>query len=166
MYVGFMEFSESYDRVNAKVLQLLRMYDVNGKLWNGIKSIHVNIIACIKVKGGESECLRINRGVRQGCIISSLVFNVDMDVVMKEVKMGWRGWELCFWRMREWSWHIIIIRQHSKVLYRWRVRRRGKSGKHTKVGVKRKWWVVALPPHSPQGNGRQVSQGGTIEPGG
>ena len=35
-------------------------------------------------------------------------------------------------------------RQQSKALYRWRVRRRGKSGKHRKV-VKRKWWVLAKP---------------------
>ena len=37
-------------------------------------------------------------------------------------------------------------RQHSKILYHWEVRRRGKTGKHRKVGVKRKWWVLAQPP--------------------
>ena len=34
------------------------------------------------------------------------------------------------------------------------VRRKGKTGKHGKVEVKREWWVLSQPPYSPQGNGR------------
>ena len=43
------------------------MYYVGGKLLNGNKSIYVKSLACLIVKGGESECFRINSGVRQ-CI--------------------------------------------------------------------------------------------------
>ena len=46
-------------------------------------------------------------------------------------------------------------RKHSKVLYRWGVRRRGKTGNHGKEAVKRKWWVLTQNHYSPQGNGRQ-----------
>ena len=35
------------------------------------------------------------------------------------------------------------------------VKRRKKTVKHGKVGVKRRWWALAQPPHSLQGNGRQ-----------
>ena len=52
------------------------MYDVGGKLMNGIKSIYVNSIACVKVKGDDSECFKIDSGVRQVCIISPWLFNV------------------------------------------------------------------------------------------
>ena len=40
-----------------------------------------------------------------------------------------------------------------KTLYRMGrgVRRRGKTGKHGQVEVKRKWWVSVQPPYSPQG---------------
>ena len=48
---------------------------MGGKLMNGIKSIYVNNLACIIVKGGESECFGINGGVRQGCIMSPWFFN-------------------------------------------------------------------------------------------
>ena len=64
------------------------MYDVGGKLLNGIKSMYVNSLACVRVKGGESGGFRINSGVRQGCIMSPWLFNIYMDAVMKEVKMG------------------------------------------------------------------------------
>ena len=40
------------------------------------------------------------------------------------------------------GWILLLLsnpsRQHSKVLYRWGVSRRGKTGNHRKVGVKRK----------------------------
>ena len=35
------------------------------------------------------------------------------------------------------------------------VRRRGKAGKHGKVGLKKQWWVLAQVPYSPQGNRSQ-----------
>ena len=44
-----------YDRVNREALwQALRMYDVGGKLLNGIKSIYSNSLACVRVKEVES----------------------------------------------------------------------------------------------------------------
>ena len=65
MYVDFMDLEKAYDRVNREALwQVLRMYDVGGKLLNGIKSMYVNSLACVRVKGCESECFRINTGVR------------------------------------------------------------------------------------------------------
>ena len=49
---------------------------MGGKLLNGIMSIYVNNLACVRVKGRESECRRIDSGVRQVCIMSSWLFNV------------------------------------------------------------------------------------------
>ena len=42
------------------------MYDMSGKLLSGIKSMYVDNLACVRVKGGESECFRIDSGVRKG----------------------------------------------------------------------------------------------------
>ena len=49
---------------------------MGGKMWNGIKSMYVNSLPCARVKGGESECLRIDSDVRLGCIMSSWLLNV------------------------------------------------------------------------------------------
>ena len=71
MNMEFMDLEKAYERVNTERLwQVLRMYDVGGKLWNGIKSMYVNSLPCVKLNGGECVCFRINSGVRQGCIIS------------------------------------------------------------------------------------------------
>ena len=75
--MGFMDLEKAYDRVNRETLsQVLRMYDVGGKLLNSIKSIYVNSLACVRVKVSESECFRINIGVRQGYIMIPWLFNV------------------------------------------------------------------------------------------
>ena len=62
---------------------------MGGKLLSGInKSMYVNSLSYVRVKGCESECFRIDSGVRQGCIMSPWLFNLYMDGVMKEGKMG------------------------------------------------------------------------------
>ena len=41
MFWGFMDLEKAYDRANREALwQVLRMYDVEGKLLNGIKSTY------------------------------------------------------------------------------------------------------------------------------
>ena len=85
---------EVYDSVNREALwQVLRMHDVGDKLLGGIKSIYVDSLACVRVKEGVSEWFKIDSGVRQGCIMSTWIFNVYIDAEMKEVKteMGRRG---------------------------------------------------------------------------
>ena len=65
VYVGFMDFENAYDRVIRDALwQMLRMYDVGGKLLNGIRSMYVNSLVYVRVKGGERDSYRIDSGVR------------------------------------------------------------------------------------------------------
>ena len=65
MFVGLIEFEKVYDTVSREILyQVLRMYDISGKLLNGIKSMHVNYLACVSVNRSESKCFSIDRRVR------------------------------------------------------------------------------------------------------
>ena len=53
VYMGFMDLGKTYDRVNKEALwQVLRVYDVHDKLLNGIKSIYITSLTCVRVKGG------------------------------------------------------------------------------------------------------------------
>ena len=60
------------------------------KLLNGIKN-NVNSLNCVRVKGGERECFRIDGAGRQGCILSPWLFNMEVDAVMKRWKWGESG---------------------------------------------------------------------------
>ena len=63
------------------------------KLLSGIKSMYVDSLACIRFKWSEIERFKIYSGVRQGCVMSSWLFEVYMDALVKDVKMrmGRRG---------------------------------------------------------------------------
>ena len=50
--------------------------------------MYFDSLACVKVKWGVNEQFRIDSEERQGCIMSPWLFNVYMDTVMKEVKVG------------------------------------------------------------------------------
>ena len=78
VHVGFIDFEKAYDRVNREALwQVLKMYDVGGKLLSTIKSMYVDSSGCVSVKGGESEWFRIDSEVRHGCIMSPWLFNIN-----------------------------------------------------------------------------------------
>ena len=74
---------------------------MGGKLLNGLKSMYVDSSVCVRVKRDESEWFRTDSGVRQGCIMSPWLFNVYMDGVLNEVKMGMGRRRVSYWRTRE-----------------------------------------------------------------
>ena len=41
--------------------------------------MHINSLACVRVKGGESECFRIDICVRRGCIMFLWLFYESSD---------------------------------------------------------------------------------------
>ena len=53
---------------------------MGGELLNGIKSMYVNSLVCVRVKGGEIEGFRIDSGVRQG---ASSLFGFSLNIWMK-----------------------------------------------------------------------------------
>ena len=69
VYVGFIDLEKAYDRVNMKALwRVLRIFNV------GINCC-VELRICTLIVQGENERFIIDSGVRQGCIISSWLFN-------------------------------------------------------------------------------------------
>ena len=58
MYMGFMDLKKVYDRVNREALwQVLRMYNVGGKLLSGVKSMYVDSSAYVREKGVKVNSL-------------------------------------------------------------------------------------------------------------
>ena len=115
VYVGFMDLEKAYDKVNREALwQVLRMNDVGGKLLNGIKSIYINRLAFVRMKGVESQCFWINSGVRHWCIRSPWLFNVYMDTVMKvKMEMGREGMGDCLASCMKMTWFCVVSQRKT-----------------------------------------------------
>ena len=69
------------------------MYDVGSKLLSGIKSMHIDSLACVRVKEGVSEQFRKYSVVRHGCIVPSWIFNVYIYGCSDEGGENWNGKE-------------------------------------------------------------------------
>ena len=77
LYSCFVDFSKAFDSIPRDLLfQKLLAYGINGNFFNILKNIYIND-KC-KVKAGKylSETIKTNKGVRQGCILSPLLFNI------------------------------------------------------------------------------------------
>ena len=64
---------------------MLDEYGVKGNLMKAIRSLYAGSQACVRVGGRLSEWFPISQGGRQGCVLSSWLFNVFMDRIMREV---------------------------------------------------------------------------------
>ena len=56
-----------------------------------IASLYQNQQSAVRTSGGDTEWFEIQRGVRQGCILSPNLFNIYSENIMREVLDGFNG---------------------------------------------------------------------------
>ena len=83
IYSCFVDFSKAFDTIPRDLLfQKLLNYGINGKFFNNIKTLYTNDNCCIKVGNKLTDSFLANQGVKQGCILSPLLFNIFIaDIV-------------------------------------------------------------------------------------
>jgi hypothetical protein len=62
---------------------VLAAYHVPEKIIRLLKNLHDGTVSCVRMYGQESECFETRTGVRQGCIIAPLLFNVFLDCIVR-----------------------------------------------------------------------------------
>ena len=79
----FVDFSKAFDTIPRDLLfEKLLKYGINRKFFNNIKTMYTNDNCCIKVGNKLTESFLANQGVKQGCILSPLLFNIFIaDIV-------------------------------------------------------------------------------------
>ena len=106
IYSCFIDLSKAFDTVPRDLL-LNKLLDagIKGKFFNIIRSIYSNDSACVKIDHMCTERFSINQGVRQGCVLSPLLFNIFMADLAKKLssldnnslKLGEIGINSIFW---------------------------------------------------------------------
>ena len=77
LFVAFIDLEKAYDKVNrVKLWEALRRAQVGEGLLKAIQSLYVNCEARVKVGEKHTEWFEVKQGVRQGCTLSSWLFNV------------------------------------------------------------------------------------------
>ena len=76
-YSCFVDFEKAFDRVPRDILlQKLKKLGLGGKIFNVIKSMYSGDSARIKLGDKMTNPIKINQGVRQGCVLSPTLFNL------------------------------------------------------------------------------------------
>ena len=92
MYAVLVDLEKAYDKVCREELwETLQRYGVSGGLLRAIKSLYQASEACVRVDGEVSEWFEVKQGVRQGCPLSPWLFNIFLDMVVREAQTNFQG---------------------------------------------------------------------------
>ena len=82
----FIDFAKAFDTIPRDILfEKLLKYGIKGRFFNIIKNIYSNDKACVKIHNHCTETFEINQGVRQGCVLSPLLFNIFVSDLAKKI---------------------------------------------------------------------------------
>ena len=85
LYVCFVDYEKAFDRVNWKrLMEILTSIGVDWRDRRLIAALYMEQTAVVRVNNELSEPSEIGRGVRQGCLISPVLFNVYAEAIMRE----------------------------------------------------------------------------------
>ena len=65
---------------------MMRAIGINNKIVNIIENMYNKTICSVVIVGYQTGWSEVTVGVRQGCFLSSTLFNLFLDFVMQEVK--------------------------------------------------------------------------------
>ena len=84
LFACFVDLKKAYDRVpRDKLWKDLQENGVDGQLLRAIKSFYCRPEVCVRVNGKQSKPFHVGVGLRQGCVLSPLLFIVYMNWIDK-----------------------------------------------------------------------------------
>ena len=91
-FCAFIDFRKAYDMINReKLWQKLIEAGVGGKMFYAIKSLYTSVTASVRLGAYSTEWFDIKCGLRQGCILSPILFNLyvnDLALYLKSFNIG------------------------------------------------------------------------------
>ena len=92
VYSCFYDLASAFDSVEYPVLlSHLKSAGVTGKAWRLIKQWYTNPTSSVRVCGSVSSQFHIQRGVRQGSVLSPVLFLLVMDPILLELQSRSNG---------------------------------------------------------------------------
>ena len=86
LHICFIDLQKAYDSVNCGALwRICRGYGLSDKMIKMIKLLYENTRAEVRIDGDFSTSIQMTTGVKQGCLLSPILFNVYIDFVMRQI---------------------------------------------------------------------------------
>jgi len=85
LYVCFIDYEKAFDRVMwRKLIEIVHNIGVHWRDGRLIATLYMSQTAAARLNYELTEPNEVRRGVRQGCLISTTLFNVYAEATMKE----------------------------------------------------------------------------------
>lgn len=89
LYICFIDFEKAFDRVkHTELFQCLKSYNVDNYDLRLLINLYHNQFAVVRVDERDTREIPIRRGVRQGCVLSPLLFNLYSENIFREALYG------------------------------------------------------------------------------
>ena len=87
--VCFIDWQKAFDRVNwTKLMQILKVAGIDWHERRLISNLYMAQGVKVRLNRGEKRSVKIGRGVRQGCCLSPVLFNLYSECLTKEALEG------------------------------------------------------------------------------
>ena len=85
LYHVFVDFKKAFDRVrHAALWTTMRLYNINDNLIRTIECHHDKSTSAVYHDNNIGELFRTTTGVRQGCLLSPILFNIFLERIMAD----------------------------------------------------------------------------------
>ena len=92
LFINFVDFKKAFDSIcRDAIWNILRSYGIPEKIVRLIKLFYTKFECCIDLNTELSDWFEVNTGVRQGCIISPILFLITIDWVMRQANRNTQG---------------------------------------------------------------------------
>ena len=87
LYLNFIDFEKAFDSVDRNVIwQLMHHYGIPQTFTKLIQDLYESSSCQVIHNGKLSESFEMSTGVRQGCLLSPMIFIMVVDWIMREVE--------------------------------------------------------------------------------
>ena len=88
----FVDFSKAFDRIDRQFLwDKLDKIGVPGKMLSALRCLYSNVQCCVNVNGVRTDYFNVTSGLKQGCLLSPLLFNLFTNDLVQELKKSGCG---------------------------------------------------------------------------
>ena len=85
LIINFIDFEKAFDSLNRVSLwKILAVHGFSAKYIRVISNLYEDSECCVKVENDHTQWFKILTGVKQGCVLSPVLFGLAMDWLMRQ----------------------------------------------------------------------------------
>ena len=86
-FVSFIDFRKAYDRIpRGLLLQKLQAIGIKGAMYHVFEAIYKETKCCVQINGKHTSWFPSECGLKQGCLLSTTLFNLYINDLVDTVK--------------------------------------------------------------------------------